>query len=40
MEDIQQAIGLGAVTYLVKANYSLNEVVGVIERITSGQPNV
>jgi CheY-like chemotaxis protein len=37
MEDIQKAIDLGATTYLVKSNYSLNEVVAIIERATNGE---
>jgi len=31
MQDIEKVIGLGAVTYLVKANYSLKEVLQKIE---------
>ncbi len=34
MEDIQKAIDLGARTYLVKSNYNLKEVVGMIKKAT------
>lgn len=32
MEDIQKAIDLGATTYLVKSNYDLKEVVGMVKK--------
>jgi len=31
--DVEQALSLGATTYLVKANYNLEDVLGKIERV-------
>lgn len=31
--EVEKAIGLGATTYLVKANYSLNEVIEKVEQV-------
>ncbi|MBM3257957.1 MAG: response regulator [Candidatus Nealsonbacteria bacterium] len=36
MEDIQKALELGAATYLVKANYSLEEVLEKINKTING----
>jgi len=36
MEDIQKALELGAATYLVKANYGLEEVLEKIKKTISG----
>lgn len=31
--DVEQALSLGAMTYLVKANYNLEDILGKIERV-------
>lgn len=36
MEDLEKALELGATTYLVKANYTLEEVITKVKRIIGG----
>lgn len=36
MADIQQAIDLGATTYLVKSNYNLEEVIEIVRKALQG----
>jgi two-component system phosphate regulon response regulator PhoB len=35
--EVERAIELGAATYLVKTNYSINEIIGKIEQVLSEQ---
>ncbi len=37
MQDIQKAIDLGAKTYLLKANYSLADIVSKVNKVLSGK---